>query len=683
MAKKKLEKNSITVTSSVDAYRKYQQSLIENNVTKFLSEGEAKKSFSQYIFKNNLLDSKGQKFDLEKIINPGRQKIPDLAPLIDGKPGTWAEVEEIIKQNLDSPLVVSTRVTLVSVKDFEKFTDPADRKVLKNEQLSSQAVAKFLSTATNKNKSTKPSPKFDIPDNAIKINLNFKKSKNLKNDPKKEEFLLNIILGKIKNTTITPSPKPQKYDIVIFGWEKRQLLYKAHFVVKVYYQQVKDGIIVQQFYQSTSPINYSKTPVDSQFNKISITGKKGDINPIKLIEEQIYDSTQIITHQFQIGHYSASELTKNLKDQRILYKRALEKANEDIKQLPSQKKLNEKALREANKDKDIEKLLDQNEEDFKKLKDIFTEEAETYERKIEVITKLIDESVELDKFSVLSASSEIKGPLLDEVLSNLNKNPKNGIYIAEVIKTTETSKGIQMKLDVELTSTLGKNFDTYLLELARVNLSKSGMAAQISRRATALAYQRGSVPRVLYVLFKELTKIFNDKSFYASVKKESPLGITANTDFFPANTKIRAKRRNKITGKTPKNRTKLKRPSAQGSVMYDKLDSSSQEIASRGTTQNIVPLINADLKRYVLEQMSYPSLENRSGRFAGSVRVLSAQENAAVQYTYQKSPYQVFSPSRGKRPWATEERDPAKIIDRAIKKLGQDRFQKVFRTEEV
>lgn len=108
----------------------------------------------------------------------------------------------------------------------------------------------------------------------------------------------------------------------------------------------------------------------------------------------------------------------------------------------------------------------------------------------------------------------------------------------------------------------------------------------------------------------------------------------------------------------------------------------SKSYNTRQTTQNIVPLINAELKRYVIEEMSYPSLENRSGRFAGSVRVLSAQENAAVQYTYQKSPYQVFSPARGKRPWATEERDPAKIIDRAIKRIGQDRFQKVFRTEE-
>jgi hypothetical protein len=100
-------------------------------------------------------------------------------------------------------------------------------------------------------------------------------------------------------------------------------------------------------------------------------------------------------------------------------------------------------------------------------------------------------------------------------------------------------------------------------------------------------------------------------------------------------------------------------------------------------TENIVPILNAEIKRYVLEQMSYPSLENRSGRFASSVRVLSAQENAAVQYTYQKSPYQVFSQTRGKPAWNDrQERDPAQIIDKAIKKIGMDKFGKVFRTEE-
>lgn len=116
---------------------------------------------------------------------------------------------------------------------------------------------------------------------------------------------------------------------------------------------------------------------------------------------------------------------------------------------------------------------------------------------------------------------------------------------------------------------------------------------------------------------------------------------------------------------------KIKAPGARGSFQPAR------------QSQNIVPILNAEIKRYVLEQMSYPSLENRSERFASSVRVLSAEENAAVQYTYMKSPYQVFSQTRGKAPWNDrEERDPAQIIDKAIKKIGMDKFGKVFRTEE-
>lgn len=99
-------------------------------------------------------------------------------------------------------------------------------------------------------------------------------------------------------------------------------------------------------------------------------------------------------------------------------------------------------------------------------------------------------------------------------------------------------------------------------------------------------------------------------------------------------------------------------------------------------TLNIVSLINAEIYKYVRAQMSENTLQYRTGEFARSVRVLSAQENAAVQYTYKKNPYSdVFSP--GKSYLATEDRNPAKIIDAAIKRLGQDRFQKVFRTEEV
>lgn len=168
-------------------------------------------------------------------------------------------------------------------------------------------------------------------------------------------------------------------------------------------------------------------------------------------------------------------------------------------------------------------------------------------------------------------------------------------------------------------------------------------------------------------LLLSLDKIFNTKKFSSLIDKRKKV---------KASEVLLNRKRSKNKVSFPKFVLKAAKFSRVRKSRLRKKTIGSQQ------TESIVPLINAELKRYVLEQMTYPSLENRSGRFAGSVRVLSAQENAAVQYTYQKSPYQVFSPAKGRRPWATEERDPAKIIDRAIKKLGQDRFQKVFRTEE-
>lgn len=185
-------------------------------------------------------------------------------------------------------------------------------------------------------------------------------------------------------------------------------------------------------------------------------------------------------------------------------------------------------------------------------------------------------------------------------------------------------------------------------------------------RATIAPFKESSQSLVQALLTKALGKIFG-VSVKVDLTKKKKAFIVINT-LYKKNKKLNNIKMPKVlTAKVSKSKSRLIRRNI---------------LSKPQTTQNIVPLINAELKRYVLEQMTYPSLENRSETFARSVRVLSAQENAAVQYTYQKAPYQVFSPSKGKRPWATEERDPAKIIDRAIKKLGQDRFQKVFRTEE-
>ena len=70
--------------------------------------------------------------------------------------------------------------------------------------------------------------------------------------------------------------------------------------------------------------------------------------------------------------------------------------------------------------------------------------------------------------------------------------------------------------------------------------------------------------------------------------------------------------------------------------------------------------------------MGPPALENRTGRFAASVRamdLLTTKEGfPSVGYTYQKDPYQVFESSSGTR-FSSAQRDPRVLIDKSIREI--------------
>ena len=84
-----------------------------------------------------------------------------------------------------------------------------------------------------------------------------------------------------------------------------------------------------------------------------------------------------------------------------------------------------------------------------------------------------------------------------------------------------------------------------------------------------------------------------------------------------------------------------------------------------------IGLINQQLPQTVMGNMGPPALENRTGRFAGSVKVVDVQTTAqgfpSFGYTYQKTPYQTFEP--GFRQGDTD-RDPRKLIDRSIRDIA-------------
>ena len=98
--------------------------------------------------------------------------------------------------------------------------------------------------------------------------------------------------------------------------------------------------------------------------------------------------------------------------------------------------------------------------------------------------------------------------------------------------------------------------------------------------------------------------------------------------------------------------------------------------ASRGIASQplmLLAVLQKELPATVRKNMNSPMLENKTGRFANSVRVTGIQSTAtglpSIGYTYQKDPYQVFESSSGTR-FSDSDRDPRKIINQSIREIA-------------
>ena len=105
---------------------------------------------------------------------------------------------------------------------------------------------------------------------------------------------------------------------------------------------------------------------------------------------------------------------------------------------------------------------------------------------------------------------------------------------------------------------------------------------------------------------------------------------------------------------------------------------------------DLLPLIaqlNKELPEAVRRNMESPSLVNRTGRFAESVRIVDATRTPkgfpSFGYTYQRDPYQVFEDGAGSPPWANGQRDPRTLIDRSIREVATQRALGRFFTRRV
>ena len=100
-------------------------------------------------------------------------------------------------------------------------------------------------------------------------------------------------------------------------------------------------------------------------------------------------------------------------------------------------------------------------------------------------------------------------------------------------------------------------------------------------------------------------------------------------------------------------------------------------------------LLNKKLPNKLIENMGQPSLENITGRFAQSARVVNITHGKnikvpTIQYTYDTDPYQVFEMGgKGDSRWATQARDPRFIIDNTIREIAAEMMITKFNTQRL
>ena len=87
----------------------------------------------------------------------------------------------------------------------------------------------------------------------------------------------------------------------------------------------------------------------------------------------------------------------------------------------------------------------------------------------------------------------------------------------------------------------------------------------------------------------------------------------------------------------------------------------------------LIALINAKLPETVAKNMGAPRLENRTGRFASSPRIVDVTTTKggfpSFGYTYEKSPYSVLESTSGSR-FASTDRDPRDLIQLSIREIA-------------
>ncbi len=184
--------------------------------------------------------------------------------------------------------------------------------------------------------------------------------------------------------------------------------------------------------------------------------------------------------------------------------------------------------------------------------------------------------------------------------------------------------------------------------------------------------QEKAVKSVYRKFISELTPDMLDMKGSPSLKDKTRALVTD---------KFKGKKNVKVSAKSVKMSTKTK-SKGKGSKTGSKVAISAITLRTRKAKRRatnsaaarplqMMMMINKELPKTIKANMQTPALNNRTGRFAESVKVVDAvktrQGFPSFGYTYQKNPYQTFEPGFAQ---GSPERDPRALISRSIREIA-------------
>jgi hypothetical protein len=293
--------------------------------------------------------------------------------------------------------------------------------------------------------------------------------------------------------------------------------------------------------------------------------------------------------------------------------------------------------------------------------------------KLKELQKLLSASEQVDK---ITDGTDLSINQVYKILAEYDRNPPK--LNIKTIKSFNYNTDSAFKLTLEwedkvinqLKGRMGSIIGTLASKIIKgqINSLRDGI-----KKVNLADYQ--SSPSfnalVLAKLIKEEEEIFEKLKTVKVIKSKTKV---ENKHYKSRSKKVNSPSLN-LNISTPK---KLKSPPGVRKKSFEVRETPESKINLR----TLIPRFNALLPPTVKKNMVFPALRNRTGRFAQSTRIVDITQTPkgfpSVAYTYQKFPYQVFEPGRGRLPWADEDRDPRKLIEASIREIAAEIMDQRF-----